>query len=134
MTNLVDEPHVGFIVASLRDVHDQVEVEEAVHVRGRRARRGRPGDRRHRHGRAGDVLERRGADLYGWTARQVVGRPIPVTLTSTPFFDDAGVRVGTIGVSSDISARLRSVEATATLSKIVESDPRRDLLGRSPTG
>ena len=49
------------------------------------------------------------------------GAPIPVSLTDTPVFDDAGNRIGTIGVSSDISERRRTEEATALLSAIVES-------------
>ncbi|MEP7203321.1 MAG: EAL domain-containing protein [Ilumatobacteraceae bacterium] len=59
-----------------------------------------------------------------WTGDLLVqtksGVLIPVMLSTTVVYDE-GVRVGTISVASDISARLRSEEAAALLSAIVAS-------------
>ena len=52
------------------------------------------------------------------------GNPIPVLLTYSVVYVD-GVRVGTVGVASDISERLRSEEATAMLVNQIEVDRRR---------
>ena len=41
------------------------------------------------------------------------GTPIPITVTNTPVFDDDGVQVGTIGVSSDITERRNAEVALA---------------------
>jgi diguanylate cyclase (GGDEF)-like protein/PAS domain S-box-containing protein len=63
-----------------------------------------------------------------WTGEMRVqtksGNPISVLLTYSVVFVD-GVRVGTIGVASDISERLRSEQATALLLNRIEVDRRR---------
>ena len=41
------------------------------------------------------------------------GAQIPITVTNTPVFDDDGVQVGTIGVSSDITERRNAEVALA---------------------
>lgn len=48
------------------------------------------------------------------------GSELAVTVTDTPVFDDSGVQVATIGISSDITERRRNAETAARLSAIVE--------------
>ncbi len=49
------------------------------------------------------------------------GGEIPVVVTDTPVFDEDGAHVATIGMSIDISDRLRNDETAALLSSIVQS-------------
>jgi diguanylate cyclase (GGDEF)-like protein/PAS domain S-box-containing protein len=53
--------------------------------------------------------------------RRKDGVEIPILATNTPVYDDAGVRIGTIGVSSDITERKRHELEQAQLSAVVAS-------------
>ncbi len=76
VTNLLDDPDVGLLVASLRDVTDRVEAEHAVRFQARLL------------GAVGQAVVARDNDdlvtywnraaelLYGWSAEEAVGRPL----------------------------------------------------------
>jgi len=161
VTNLVDDPNVGSIVANLRDVTEHVRAEEAVAFQARLL------------AAVGQSVIASDVDglitywndasetMFGWTAEEATGEPltsilpldprspstanelllsgsisqswsgelwvcakdggtVPVMLTHTPVYDGER-RVGIIGVSTDISERIRSEQARALLSSIVLS-------------
>ena len=161
VTNLIDDPNIGFIVANIRDVTDQVRAEEAVGLQARLL--AAVGQSVIASDVNGLITYWNGAaeTMFGWSAAEACGKAlasvlpidlrsssdaddlhqswgasqswsgelwirtkddavVPVLLTQTPVYD-GDTQVGTIGVSTDISERVRSEEARALLSSIVLS-------------
>ncbi len=65
------------------------------------------------------------SDDHAWSGefwlRRKDGTRIAVMATTTPLIDEQGQRIATIGVSTDITERLRAEESAARLAAIVES-------------
>ncbi len=74
---------------------------------------------------AADAMRSRVHDDQAWSGEFCLqakdGTRIPIMATTTPMFDDQGQRIATIGVSTDITDRLRGEESAARLAAIVES-------------
>jgi len=145
-TDLVDDPHIGYIVANLNNITARKRDEDSIRLQNRLLDAA---------GQAIVAVDMRGrifywnaaaTQIYGWTASEVqgqaaadvckpaegwddqarvvaehvvAGKPwsgefatlckdgtaVPVFVTDTPVFDDAGTQIGIIAVSSDITDR-----------------------------
>jgi diguanylate cyclase (GGDEF)-like protein/PAS domain S-box-containing protein len=145
-TNLIDDPHVGYIVANLNNITARKRDEDAIRLQNRLLDAA---------GQAIVAVDMKGnifywnaaaTEIYGWTAEEARGRPaeemlspadgwaevavavaervtvgeswtgdfvttrkdgtdIPVFVTDTAVFDDDGLQIGIIAVSSDITER-----------------------------
>ncbi|MDQ1478211.1 MAG: hypothetical protein QOE62_3440, partial [Actinomycetota bacterium] len=145
-TNLIDDPHVGYVVANLNNITARKRDEDAIRLQ------------KHLLDAAGQAIvavdmtgrvfywNAAATEIYGWTAEEARGRPaeemlspaegwaevavevaehvvagkpwtgdfvttrkdgidVPVFVTDTAVFDDNGVQIGIIAVSSDITER-----------------------------
>ena len=160
VTNLLDDPQVGYIVGNLRDITPHKRDEEAIRFQGRLLDAAGQGiiaiDLQ------GDVIywNLAATAIYGWAPEEALGRPIadlvrpaegwaeaalairarvesggsvagdywvrrrdgveiPIRVTNTPVYDDAGAQIGMIAVSTDITERKRHELEQAELSGIV---------------
>ena len=145
-TNLVDDPHVGYIVANLNNITARKRDEDAIQLQNRLL--DAAGQAIVAVDMKGDVFYWNAAatQIYGWTADEARGQPaadicipaegwadqaveveehvvagkpwsgefstlrkdgtaVPVYVTDTPVFDDAGTQIGIIAVSTDITDR-----------------------------
>ncbi|MDQ1480075.1 MAG: hypothetical protein QOI44_936 [Actinomycetota bacterium] len=145
-TNLIDDPHVGYVVANLNNITARKRDEDAIRLQNRLLDAA---------GQAIVAVDMKGnisywnaaaTEIYGWTVEEASGRPamdvispaegwaeqaaavadrvligkswtgdfmttrkdgtdVPVFVTDTAVFDDNGVQIGIIAVSSDITER-----------------------------
>ena len=145
-TNLVDDPHIGYIVANLNNITARKRDEDAIQLQNRLL--DAAGQAIVAVDMKGDVFYWNAAatQIYGWTADEARGQPaadicipaegwadqaveveeyvvagkpwagefstlrkdgtaVPVYVTDTPVFDDAGTQIGIIAVSTDITDR-----------------------------
>jgi diguanylate cyclase (GGDEF)-like protein/PAS domain S-box-containing protein len=155
-TNLIDDPHVGYVVANLNNITARKRDEEAIRLQGRLL--DAAGQAIVAIDMAGRVFYWNAAatSIYGWTEaeahelsaeellapavgweheaiavadRVLAGKPwsgdflttrkdgseIPIYLTDTPVFDNDGVQIGMIAVSSDITERKQHEQAQARM-------------------
>ena len=148
VTNLIDDPQVGYVVCNMHNITARKRDEEAIRLQGRLL--DAAGQAIIAVDMTGKVFYWNAAatDTYGWTAEEASGRlltdmlspavgwddeadlvrdhvlageqwsgdfltrrkdgsSIPVFVTDTPVYDDAGTQIGIIAVSTDITERKR---------------------------